>query len=255
MDFRRTLGVTVQLLSPGELAALEPALARTGGGAAWFQGAAFLSDPGLMVAQLAETALQHAGLLRGQAARITRQFDGIIVEGEGFRLRSKTVVIAAGAHSRPLAAQAGDAVPLDTERGYHAEWDMDDLPLSRPACPTARGFYFCPMSGRLRVAGTVELGGLDAPPSLHRVDRLVQGARAFFPWLGEPDRSWMGYRPSIPDSLPVIGWSAGGPGVIHAFGHGHIGLTLAPVTAEIVADLVAGRTPALDLTPYRANRF
>lgn len=255
LDFRKSLGVQVEMISPDELAALEPSFARIGGGAAWFQGASFLTDPGLMVALLAETTLQHAGLLKARAEKITRQFDGIIVEGDEFRLRAKTVIIAAGAHSRGLAASAGDRIPLDTERGYHVEWDMEAPPLSRPACPTARGFYFCPMAGRLRVAGTVELGGLDAPPSLHRVDKLVEGARAFFPWLGEPDRSWMGFRPSIPDSLPVIGWSAGGPGVIHAFGHGHIGLTLAPVTAEIVADLVAGRDPDLDLAPYRANRF
>ena len=255
LEFRRSLGVAVELLGPAELARLEPSLARVQGGAAWFEGASFLSDPGLMVTLLAETAMRHAGLLKARADRIVRQFDGIIVEGEEFRLRARTVIVAAGAHSRSLAASAGDAIPLETERGYHVEWDMDELPLARPACPTSRGFYFCPMAGRLRVAGTVELGGLDSPPSLHRVARLVEGARAFFPWLGDPDRSWMGFRPSTPDSLPVIGWSAGGPGVIHAFGHGHIGLTLAPVTAEIVADLLAGRTPHLDLTPCRADRF
>jgi D-amino-acid dehydrogenase len=255
LNFRKSLGVSVEMLSQADLARLEPSFARVQGGAAWFSGASFLTDPGLMVALLAETATEHAGLLRGRADTITRQFDGIIVEGETFRLRAKTVIVAAGAHSRGLAASAGDLVPLETERGYHVEWDMDELPLSRPACPTARGFYFCPMAGRLRVAGTVELGGLDAPPSMHRVAKLVEGARAYFPWLGAPDRSWMGFRPSIPDSLPVIGWSDGGPGVIHAFGHGHIGLTLAPVTAEIVADLVAGREPHLDLAPYRVGRF
>ena len=151
------------------------------------------------------------------------------------------MVIAAGAHSRALAAQAGDRVPLDTERGYHVEWDMDAPRLTRPTCPTARGFYLCPMAGRLRVAGTVELGGLTAPPSPHRIARLVEGARAIFPDLGEPDRDWMGFRPSMPDSLPVIGPSRGGAEVIHAFGHGHLGVTLAPVTARIVADLIAGR--------------
>lgn len=255
LDFRRSLGVSVEMLSASDLSQIEPGLNRIEGGAAWFSGASFLTDPGLMVSHLAETAMQHAGLLRAKAERITRQFDGIVVEGTEFRLRAKTVIVAAGAHSRPLAASAGDRIPLDTERGYHVEWDMEAPPLTRPACPTSRGFYLCPMTGRLRVAGTVELGGLDAPPSLHRVARLIEGARAFFPWLGEPDRSWMGLRPSIPDSLPVIGWSAGGPGVLHAFGHGHIGLTLAPVTAEIVADLVQGRRTHLDLSPYRADRF
>jgi D-amino-acid dehydrogenase len=127
--------------------------------------------------------------------------------------------------------------------------------LGRPACPTARGFYLCPMSGRLRVAGTVELGGLNLPPSPHRIARLVKGAQAFFPGLGPPDRQWMGFRPSLPDSLPVIGPSRDGSDVIHAFGHGHLGVTMAPMTARIVAALVAGGRPPLDLSAYRPGRF
>jgi D-amino-acid dehydrogenase len=165
------------------------------------------------------------------------------------------VVIAAGAHGRALARAAGDRIPLETERGYHLEWDMAAPRLTRPTCPSARGFYLCPMAGRLRAAGTVELGGTAAPPSPHRLARLEEGVRAIFPDLPAPHRSWMGFRPSIPDSLPVIGPSRAGGEVIHAYGHGHIGLTLAPVTAELVADCIAGRAPARDLAPYAATRF
>ena len=105
------------------------------------------------------------------------------------------------------------------------------------------------------MAGTVELGGLTLPPSPHRVRKLIEGAQAFFPDLGEPDREWMGFRPSLPDSLPVIGPSSGGADVIHAFGHGHLGVTMAPITARIVADLVAGRQPFLDVSALRPSRF
>ena len=111
------------------------------------------------------------------------------------------------------------------------------------------------MTGRLRVAGTVELGGLTAPPSPHRIARLIEGARAIFPDLGEPSRDWMGFRPSMPDSVPVIGPSRAGADVIHAYGHGHIGLTLAPITAALVADIVAGRPPALELTAMLPTRY
>jgi D-amino-acid dehydrogenase len=149
---------------------------------------------------------------------------------------------------------AGDPVPLDTERGYHLEWNMAEPRLSRPCCPTARGFYLCPMDGRLRVAGTVELGGLTAPPSPHRLKRLEEGARAIFPDLGTPDRTWMGFRPSIPDSVPVIGQGRD-QRVIHAYGHGHIGLTLAPVTAQMVVALVKGAPPDARLAPCRPDRF
>jgi D-amino-acid dehydrogenase len=254
MAFRRSLGVEVDLIGSRDLAHLEPNLPEMPG-AAFFPGASFLSDPGDMVHRLAQSALQYAGLLTARVDVLTRQFDGIILDGEGFRLHCKRVILAAGAHSRPLARMAGDEVPLDTERGYHLEWDMAAPMLHRPCCPTSRGFYLCPMTGRLRVAGTVELGGLTAPPSQHRLDKLLQGARAIFPDLPEPSASWMGFRPSMPDSLPVIGPSKSGRDIIHAYGHGHIGLTLAPITARIVTDLVQGREPELDITAYLPTRF
>ena len=255
MAARRGFGISVDLIGPGDLAALEPALPSVAGGAAFFPSAVFLSDPGAMVQLLAGRVSRQAGVVQAAAHALTRRDGGVTVEGPGLHLHARKVVIAAGAHSRPLARAAGDAVPLDTERGYHVEWDMERPLIGRPVCPTSRGFYLCPMTGRLRVAGTVELGGLTAPPSPHRIQRLVEGAQAIFPGLGAPDRSWMGFRPSMPDSLPVIGPGAAGGEVIHAYGHGHIGLTLAPVTAQVVADLVAGRAPGMDISPYRVGRF
>jgi D-hydroxyproline dehydrogenase len=259
LDQRRALGVEVDLIGPDRLAELEPNLPRGLGGAALFTGASFLDDPGRMMGLIAAEVLAKARLLPARANRLTRGPDGVVIEGSGkdggLHLHARRVVIAAGAHSRALALQAGDRIPLDTERGYHVEWDMAEPRLNRPACPTARGFYFCPMAGRLRVAGTVELGGLHVPPSPHRVQRLVEGAREMFPDLGPPDREWMGFRPSLPDSLPVIGPSQGGADIIHAFGHGHLGVTLAPITARIVADLVTGRPPSVDAFAYRPGRF
>jgi glycine/D-amino acid oxidase-like deaminating enzyme len=255
MAARRGIGITVDLIAPDQLAEMEPGLPATAGGAAFFPNAVFMSDPGEMVQHLARAVFGNAGFVRAAAQNLTRCGEGWQVSGPGLDLRARKVVIAAGAHSRALAAQAGDKVPLDTERGYHVEWDMPAPRLTRPVCPTSRGFYLCPMKGRLRVAGTVELGGLAAPPSPHRIERLVEGARAMFPDLGAPDRSWMGFRPSMPDSLPVIGPGRAGADVIHAYGHGHIGLTLAPITARLVADVVAGRAPEVDLSDYRADRF
>ena len=253
--FRKTIGISAEMISPQALAAMEPALPEVAGGATFFPKAVFLSDPGQMVQLLAEHVLAQATFVQAAATELHRNAGGVQIRGAGFQLQARKVVIAAGAHSRALARAAGDRVPLDTERGYHLEWDMPTPRLSRPTCPTSRGFYLCPMQGRLRVAGTVELGGLTAPPSPHRLKKLAEGARAIFPDLGAPDRSWMGFRPSMPDSLPVIGRSAAGAEVIHAYGHGHIGLTLAPITASIVSDLVAGRPSAIDISAYRATRF
>jgi D-amino-acid dehydrogenase len=255
MARRRALGVEVALIGPDRLAELEPGLPGGLAGAAFFPGATFLDDPGRMMGLITRQVLAKARHLRARADRLTRGPAGVVIEGPGLHLHARRVVIAAGAQSRDLARQAGDRIPLDTERGYHVEWDMAERRLSRPCCPTARGFYFCPMAGRLRVAGTVELGGLTLPPSPHRVAKLVEGARAFFPDLGEPDREWMGLRPSIPDSLPVIGPSRGGAEVVLAFGHGHLGVTLAPITAGIVTALICGGKTQVDIAPYRAGRF
>jgi D-amino-acid dehydrogenase len=252
---RKALGVEVELVGPDRLPELEPGLPKGMGGGVLFPDATFLDDPGRMMGLIAKAALGKARLVRARADRLTRGPDGVVVEGPGLHLHARRVVIAAGAHSRELARQAGDRVPLDTERGYHVEWDMAEPLVSRPTSPTARGIYFCPMAGRLRVAGTVELGGLHLPPSPHRLKKLVEGARAFFPDLGEPDRSWMGFRPSMPDSLPVIGPSSGGSDVLLAFGHGHLGVTLAPLTARIIATLVAGKKPQEDISRLRPDRF
>ena len=255
MAFRRSVGVTVDLIDPSALRQMEPHLPEVEGGAAFFPKAVFLDDPGRMVALLAAHVASRARIIATHVEKLERQGDGVLLTGPGLCLKARRVVIAAGARSRKLAVMAGDRVPLDTERGYHVEWDMDTLPLSRPSCPTSRGFYLCPMSGRLRVAGTVELGGLKAPPSPHRIAKLVEGAREIFPDLPEPSREWMGFRPSMPDSVPVIGPSRRGSDILHAYGHGHIGLTLAPVTARLVAAVAAGRAPEIDLTPYLPNRF
>lgn len=255
MAFRRGLGITVDLVGPEVLRQMEPGLPEVEGGAAFFPKAVFLDDPGAMVRLLAGHVGAKARIVTARAERIERRVDGVMVTGAGLSLHARKVVLAAGAHSRALAAQAGDRVPLDTERGYHVEWDMQTPRLTRPSCPTSRGFYLCPMQGRLRVAGTVELGGLAAPPSAHRIAKLVEGARAIFPDLPEPSREWMGFRPSVPDSVPVIGPSAKGGDILHAYGHGHIGLTLAPITARIVASLIMGRDVELDLAPYLPSRF
>lgn len=256
MAFRRSVGVTVDLIGPDALRQMEPGLPEVEGGAAFFPKAVFLNDPGRMVGLLGAEVARQAQVIAARVEDLYREGAGVTLRGPGLHLRARRVVIAAGAHSRRLAAMAGDPVPLDTERGYHVEWEMERLPLTRPSCPTSRGFYLCPMQGRLRVAGTVELGGLTAPPSPHRIAKLVEGARAILPDLpATPTRTWMGFRPSVPDSVPVIGPSRRGAEVIHAYGHGHIGLTLAPVTARIVADLIAGRAAELDLAPYRPQRF
>ena len=207
LERRRALGVAVEALDSAALSALEPALPKGRfAAAAYFPGTLVLNDPARMLAQIAQAT---------QARRIHAHVSALSPHSPGWRLtldigevlHFDSVVLAAGAWSARLLRPLGLRIPLDTERGYHLEFDLPDdaQPLRRPLCPATLGFYFTPMAGRLRAAGTVELGGIDAPPSPHRWDRLEKGVRSVFADLPAPARRWMGLRPSLPDSLPVIG--------------------------------------------------
>ena len=254
---RAELGIRQQVLTPAELAELEPALPPIEGRAVLFPDAIHVIDPAALTQGL-QREVQRRGAVfhRVKVTRLDPQPNGQIrLSGPGMSLAAGTVVIAAGAWSRPLALQGGDAVPLDTERGYHLEFAMPTPPMSRPVSLVELGIYLTPMRGRLRVAGTVELGGLRAPANRRRLALLHRGARQLFPELGEPSSDWLGFRPSLPDSLPVIGRARAARNVIYAFGHGHLGLTLAAVTGRLVAGLLDGRTNSDRLAPFAAGRF
>jgi D-amino-acid dehydrogenase len=219
---------------------LEPRRPHIEGGGLFFPNAINVSDPGRVMGHLS-AADQRNGVdfIKASGTCIVRERDGVRVAASPFEVRARTVVIAAGAHSRNLAARIGDSVPLDTERGYHVEFDTAEAPIERPVCPATKGFYLCPMRGRLRAAGMVELAGLAAPVNPRLLQTLTTNARRIFPELGAPSRTWLGFRPSMPDSVPVIRPSKGVRDVILVFGHGHIGLTLAPRTARSVSAMLA----------------
>jgi D-amino-acid dehydrogenase len=253
---RDELGVRQEWLTSAQVAALEPALAAAAGGV-FFPDATHIVDPSALTQRLAAAAqAQSTAFQRARVTRLTPQDDGHIrLDGPDFTLEARNVVLAAGAWSRFLARQAGENIPLDTERGYHIEFGLDTSPITRPVHPVELGFYITPMVGRLRVAGTVELGGLSAPPNPHRIALLERGVRQLFPDLGPVRSQWLGFRPSLPDSLPVIGRSRRTPNLICAFGHGHLGMTLAGVTSRIVADLIGDRSGGRDLAAFRPDRF
>jgi glycine/D-amino acid oxidase-like deaminating enzyme len=253
---RNELGVRQQRLTSEEVAGLEPALPRAAGGI-FFPDAAHTVDPAAMTRRLAAAATaKGASFERARVDRLQPQPGGrtrLICRDR--TIEAQTVVLAAGAWSRFLAEQGGENIPLDTERGYHIEFAMDACPIRRPVSPVDLGFYLTPMAGRLRVAGTVELGGLSAPLNPKQIALLERGVRKLFPGLGPVQSQWLGFRPSLPDSLPVIGPSRRHPNLIHAFGHGHLGMTLAAVTSCIVASLIEKRNDAPNLDAFRPDRF
>lgn len=254
-EARASFGIHQQVLTPNEVAALEPKLPPVAGGGHYFPDSLNLTDPSLVMRRLVDAATARGVVLcQAKVTGLETSTGSVRLSGPGFGVVARKVVIAAGAFSRPLAAQAGDRIPLETERGYHLEFPTGTPLLTRPVCPVDLGFYMTPMAGRLRVAGTVELGGLAAPPNPRRLALLDRGVRQFFPDPGRPSSQWLGFRPSLPDSRPVIGPSPKSADVIYAFGHGHLGLTLAAVTARWVASFVAGRENPL-AADFAAARF
>ena len=243
-------GVQVEWFSAQDLTDAHPGLpqGRFAGGAG-FADTLYLSDPVVMMERL--TAAQGATRIDARVTGLTPQGNGWRVVHEQGDLHADRVVLAGGAWSGALLRPLGVRLPLTAERGYHLEFDLDAgaMPLSSPLCPATYGFYFTPMAGRLRAAGTVELGGIGAPPSPHRWEMLERCLRTVLPDLPPPARRWMGLRPSMPDSLPVIGPVR--PGLLVAFGHGHIGLTLAPRTAALIEDALNGIPLPAAVSPAR----
>lgn len=252
---RRDYGIAQEVLNARQVAELEPNLPACAG-AVHHVGSIHLADTGEATRRMAEAAARlGVSLLDAKVTGIVREASGPALHAGEHRILAKRVVIAAGAHSADLARQTGDRVPLVAHRGYHVEFDMEETPVSRPVHRTQLGYYMTPLRGRLRAAGTVELASNDAAQSSRRFDQIERGVRATFPNMPPVARRWMGLRPAMPDSLPVIGPSSGGADVIYAFGHGHVGLTLGPVTAQLVAALATGRPVPEVIRHFSPKRF
>jgi D-amino-acid dehydrogenase len=170
--------------------------------------------------------------------------------------RADIVVVAAGAWSNRLLKPLGAGLPLETERGYHLMLPSPSVELQMPVQMKNRGFAMSPMEHGLRLAGTVEIAGLEAPPDERRARILLTHARALFPDLkgGEPT-IWMGYRPSLPDSVPAIGRAKNHAGLFVATGHGHTGMIGGGSTGRLLAEQIVGTPPHIDPMPYSPTRF
>ena len=258
LDRQRALGIGVDEIGADEVRQMEPGLSDAIVGAAFYPDAAHVSDPRVLTQALFDAAIARGiAFVQGHVAAVDAG-PPVTARIEGADpLAADAVVIAAGAWSKPLAAGLGDAVPLDTERGYNVSFPGVTGLISRPVAFPGLGFVATPLDTGLRVGGAVELGGLDLPPNHERSRALHSRARTFLRDLPayETGTQWMGFRPSIPDSLPVIGRSSASTNVILAFGHGHYGLTQSAATGRLVADMLAGRAPAIDLAPFSPQRF
>ncbi|NOX70638.1 MAG: FAD-binding oxidoreductase [Gammaproteobacteria bacterium] len=251
-------GTPYEILTAADIQDLEPQLAPIFERGIYQSDSLWLSNPDQMVRSMVDLLQSRGGTYR--------QFDvhSIRVEDDSVRLSNPDgstsfdkVVVATGAWSKPLCQQLGDKVSLDTERGYHLMLSTDTRNLlTRPVFNGDSSFVLSPMEQGLRLTTQIEFAGLDAAPDYRRVRSLLPTARRMLPGIDAAESSvWMGCRPSLPDSLPVLGFASASQNVLYAFGHQHLGITLGPVTGLIIADLIAGRDPGIDLEPYKASRF
>ena len=257
-DARRRRGVEIETLGPDEVRQLIPAIGPDMAGGALATQSGHATSP-LALSQLLAAQIEAAGgsFIRAKAMGFTIGDEGPShVRTDQGEIEVEDVVIAAGAFSKPLAAALGNKVPLDTERGYHMMLPQPKIEIRVRMLISSLGFGVTPMNDGLRLAGTVEFGGLKAPPDYNRAQILLDHAKRLFPGLGDEGAvPWMGHRPSMPDSLPVISRSSRFSRVFYAFGHGHLGLSLGAVTGRMIADLMQDRVSDIDPTPYRADRF
>ena len=251
-EVRKEHGIEFRHLRGEEIAELQPGLSPRFTHATFTPGWYSISDPRDYVLALAERVRARGGEI------IIAEAKSLLpggVETSAGPMQGR-VVLAAGAFSHRLARTAGARIPLETERGYNTTLPHDAFDLRLHITFEGHGFVVSRLSSGIRVGGAVELGGLDLPPNFARADAMLTKAARFLPGLRtESGRQWMGFRPSLPDSLAAIGPLPGRPEVICAFGHGHLGLTQSAGTAEVVADLLTGQSPPLDLAPFSPARF
>ena len=258
-QIRRDRGGELRPVSGGEMREIEPELAPAYTHGMLIPDHGFSANPHRMVQALAARFVAGGGRLETAPVRALRRGEGqsmaVLLDGDR-RIEAERVVVAAGAWSGALVSPLGIRIPLETQRGYQVTLLDAGLEPRLPVVVSEGKFYATPMEGGLRVAGTVEFAGLDAPPDYRRARRLLEQVRDLYPRVRtEKFSEWMCHRPCLPDSLPAIGAPRGHPGLILAFGHGHNGMTSGPVTGRLVADLVAGRPPFIDPAPYSPDRF
>ena len=251
-------GFAHDVLDRAEIKALEPALSDKIGMAVRFPDNRSMKDPYKLVLALAERFRAMGGQIeQGTVVGFTRsdRITGVKL-ADGRAIAADEVVICAGAYSARLSKLLDEPIPLETERGYHTQIMAPGITLQHSIIWPARAFMVTPTAGGIRVGGTVEMAGLQAPPDYARAKVTVRRAQTALPGLRCEDfTEWMGHRPALPDTVPILSASAKTPGVFYATGHGHLGLTYAATTAKLMGDLITGAAPALDLQPYRVNRF
>lgn len=255
---RERQGIPSQALGADDLRQMFPGISPAVRRGVLVPGNGYTVNPQRIVQTLHHLLLEAGGKLVPESVYKILPRDGggyDVMTNVGFH-RAQQIVVAAGAYSLRLLAPLGIRVPLETERGYHVMLPTPNVSLTTTISNKSRSFGVTPMEHGLRVAGTVEIAGLDAPPDERRAKALLANIRTMFPDVNtEGHRFWMGFRPSTPDSLPILGTVESRPGLFLAFGHGHFGMTGGPPSARLISRLINRQATGIDAAPYAPQRF
>ncbi|MEE2689875.1 MAG: FAD-binding oxidoreductase [Pseudomonadota bacterium] len=255
---RRDRQVPVELVKGEALREVEPALSETYEAAVLIKEQGRALDPGAIGKTLAEKAQSMGVEFRQSRIDRLRALPGGSweIETESGMIPAKKIVVAIGAWSGKLLSDLGVRVALEAERGYHLVFRNPGVQLNNAIMNVESKFVVSSMNAGVRCAGTAEFAGVDAAPDYRRAKVFGKLAKEMFPDLNTNDtEEWMGPRPSSPDSVPFLGEIPGFENIYAAFGHGHTGMTMGPKTGEVIASLIAGENPGIDMHPYRINRF
>jgi len=253
---RDELGVDQQVVTPKEIHDLEPNIKPIYHGGVYYQHGRHARNPKKILLKLFDLFLKKGGkFLEMNIEDINFNDEEPIIKAETQSFLFDKIVIACGSFSKKLTDNLDEKIPLDTERGYHVHFKDCDHLLSRPVIFQNRGFGITPMEQGLRVVGTVEFGGLNNPLSKPRIKNLINNAKYMMGDLPEHEDEWLGFRPTLPDYLPVIGPSKKYKNVFYCFGHHHLGWTLGPISGKIISGMIAEENTNLNLKPYSSLRF
>ena len=253
---RKNNRVKVRNLNKEQVKELEPNIADVYYAGQLFTGSRHTTNPLAISTKIFEKFLDLGGIYIKQNVNNLIQKEKSIELSLGTqRINFDKIIVCAGAWSNEIAKMIGDKFPLDTERGYHILFETDEKLIKRPVAWSESGFYLIQIHDGIRAAGTVEIAGLNKSPNSSRIEMIERQSRKVLPQLGNVKSTWMGRRPTLPDSLPIIGKSQKNNNVIYAFGHQHIGWTLGAVTGKIIDSLSRDHIPNIDISAYSPSRF
>jgi len=256
INIRNEIGAEQQLLNQKEIHDLEPNIKKIYHAGVFYKKARHAKNPKKILLKLFDLFLKKDGkFLKLNIQDIVFDNEKPILKSEAQRFILDKVVIACGAFSKKLTDKLDEKIPLDTERGYHIHFKGCEHLISRPVVFQNRGFGMTPMEQGLRVVGTVEFGGLENPASKGRIKNLINNAKYLLDGLPEHEDEWLGFRPTLPDYLPVIGPSKNYKNIFYSFGHHHLGWTLAAISGKIISNMIADKKTNLNLEPYSSKRF